>query len=335
MLDERKAQILRALVECYIRTGEPVSSRAVLEKTALKVSSATVRNDLVALETEGFVVQPHTSAGRIPTGAAYRYYVDRLSPHKLRRDSVSRIHDFFGTVHRELSLLLKETSEMLADVSRYPSLVVGPGLRGERLRGAHIVPLGSQTALIILVSDAGRVSQELVRFDRAVSQADLDKAEAVLAEHLHGKAVSEIAGVDEDVFSSLEEPIADVLRGLFSVDDEVDDSTQELYLGGTNQMATLWDDLSKVQQVLELMSREAKLLGILTGMPEGTAIRIGAEMDLPPGIDMALVSSDYQGAEGVKGKVGVIGPMRMDYQRTISIVEEVSEGLSEQLGSQP
>ncbi|MFQ5967990.1 MAG: heat-inducible transcriptional repressor HrcA [Acidimicrobiia bacterium] len=335
MLDERKAQVLRALVDCYIRTGEPVSSRAVLDRTGLGVSSATIRNDIASLEGEGFCMQPHTSAGRVPTAAAYRYYVDHLSPRKLRAESLTRIHDFFGTVHHELSLLLKQTSEMLADVSNYPALVVGPGLRGEVLRGVHLVPLGSQSALIIIVSDAGRVSQELVRFDAPVTPEDLNLAERVLAKHLKGQLVAELEVMADEVLTDVSPSVAGVLEAIFVSTQPEGESTQELYLGGTNRMAALWDDLAKVQQILELMSQEAELLGIIAGSPDGTSIRIGAEMDLPAEVDVAMVSTDYEAAEGISGRVGVIGPMRMDYRRAISIVEEVSDGLSEQLGSQP
>ena len=335
VLDERKAQVLRALVDCYIRTGEPVSSRAVLERTGLSVSSATIRNDVAYLESEGFCMQPHTSAGRVPTAAAYRYYVDHLNPRKLRQESVTRIHDFFGTVHHELSLLLKETSEMLADVSNYPAVVVGPGLGGEVLRGVHLVPLGTQSALIIIVSNAGRVSQELVRFADPVELEDLNLAEQVLDRHLKGQLVSELEVVADEVLAGVSPSVASILEAIFTTAQPDEDSTQELYLGGTTHMAALWDDLAKVQQIIELMSREAELLGIISRSPDGTSIRIGAEMDLPGDVDVAMVSTDYEAAEGISGRVGVIGPMRMDYRRAVSIVEEVSDGLSEQLGSQP
>ena len=334
MLDERKALVLRALVECYIRTGEPVSSGAVLDFSGLQVSSATIRNDLSSLEAEGYVVQPHTSAGRIPAPQAYRYYVDHLDPTKLRGRSMSRIHQFFGGVHIELGRLLKETSEMLADVSQYPAVVVGPGLRGELLRGVHLVQLAPQSALVILVTDVGRVSQELVRFDRAVDPDDVDEAEAVLTSGLQGRFLSEIDQLCALLAEDLPDPISTIVRGALATDHPVDDGARELYLGGTNQMAALWDDLAKVQQILELMSREARLLGMLAGASVGTRIQIGDEAEATDAIDVAVVSTDYDAGAGAAGRVGVIGPMRMDYGRTISIVEEVGEGLSERLGSQ-
>jgi heat-inducible transcriptional repressor len=332
VLDDRKAEVLRALVEYHIRIGEPVSSRAVLESTGLPVSAATIRNDLAALEAEGFVIQPHTSEGRIPTAQAYRYYVDHLTPRKLRRQSLARIHRFFGSVHYELGRLLKETSDLLAEVSHYPAVVVGPGFGGEVLRGVHIVPLGAESALVVLVSDAGRVNQELVRFERPVEAGQIDEAERALTRFLEGKALSDASAAADKAVRELAPEAAQVFRvALFSAL-AAERVTRDVYVGGTSQMASLWEDLAKVHQILELMEREARLLSLLTAAPRGTAIQIGEELEVPE-LDVAVVSTDYAAGEGVRGRVGVIGPMRMDYRRAISVVEEVGEVLSGRLGS--
>ena len=147
MLEDRRSEILRALVEEHIRSGEPVSSRAIVDRAHLPVSTATVRNDLAALEAEGFVIQPHTSAGRVPTAAAYRYYVDHLGPGRLRSTAQAKINSFFGEVHLELSKLLKETSDLLAEVTDLPSVVVAPALRGDRVRDLHSVQVTADQML--------------------------------------------------------------------------------------------------------------------------------------------------------------------------------------------
>lgn len=136
MLDERKAEVLRVLVEEYISSGEPVSSRAILEHSKLDVSPATIRNDLSALDREGLAIQPHTSAGRVPTSRGYRYYVDHLTPRRLRAETRDRIQGFFSTVHQELGRLLKSTSELVADISKYPAIVTGPGMAGSMSTGS-------------------------------------------------------------------------------------------------------------------------------------------------------------------------------------------------------
>ncbi len=132
MLDDRRSRVLQALVEEYIATGLPVSSQAILERSGLPVSSATIRNDVARLEAYGFVEQPHTSAGRVPTAAGYRFYVDHTSPARLRTATRSRIDSFFSDVHRELSRVLKETTGLLAEVSHSPAVVIGPALGRRR-----------------------------------------------------------------------------------------------------------------------------------------------------------------------------------------------------------
>ena len=135
MLDDRKAAILRELVEEHISTGEPVSSRAIVE-AGLDCSSATVRNELAVLEAEGYIIKPHTSAGRVPADRGYRYYLDHLSPGSLRRSTQSRIANFFASMHTELGRMLRETSDLLSEITRYPAVVLGPGLQGQMVRDA-------------------------------------------------------------------------------------------------------------------------------------------------------------------------------------------------------
>jgi len=159
MLEDRRSEVLRALVEEHIRTGEPVSSRAIVDHSALAVSTATVRNDLTALETDGLVIQPHTSAGRIPTAAAYRYYVDHIGPGKLRNAAQEKIDNLFGDVHLELSKLLKATSVLLAEITDLPAVVFAPGVAHDRVRALHTVQVTADQVLIVVITEGGRVVQ--------------------------------------------------------------------------------------------------------------------------------------------------------------------------------
>ncbi len=180
MLDERRSVVLGALIEEYIGVGEPVSSRAVLDRSGLSVSSATIRNDLAALERDGYAMQPHTSAGRVPTGRAYRYYVDHLSPVALRSATRVRIHKFFDSVHTELSRLLKATTGLLSEVTHYPAIVIGPGLDGESIRGIHCVPVAPNTVMVVLVGGSGQVAQEMVSLQHPLDSAEVGQAEELL-----------------------------------------------------------------------------------------------------------------------------------------------------------
>ena len=193
MLEDRRSEVLRALVEEHIKTGEPVSSRAIVAQARLTVSAATVRNDLAALEEEGLVVQPHTSAGRVPTAAAYRYYVDHLGPRRLRQNAQVKVANLFGEVHLEMAKLFRATSDLLAEITDLPSVVIAPGVAHDRIRALHTVQIGTDQVLVIVVTEGGRVVQQRGRVRVPVTPQEIDDARDLLA----GVAVGEELGATD------------------------------------------------------------------------------------------------------------------------------------------
>ncbi len=330
MIDDRKALVLQALVEEYIRTGEPVSSHAILERSALDVSSATIRNELARLESYGFVAQPHTSAGRIPTHQGYRYYVDHCSPARLRSATHDRIRSFFADVHREVSKLLKETSGLVSDITHLPAVVIGPQADTGRIHAVHLVRLGSATVLVVTIAETGRVSQHTVTLGFEPTDEQLDAAERVIEGVYAGRGRDE-ANDDQRLVSS---DLPDLVRRIIDpVHQEIQDSetaSPQLFVGGTSQLAGLWADLAIVHSMLDLLERDSDVQAILGDPAEGTTVRIGAEID--ESLDLAVVSTPF-GPRGT-GRVGVLGPMRMDYRRSIRVVEEIGENLEERLGAE-
>jgi heat-inducible transcriptional repressor len=327
-IEERRNEILRALVEEHIRTGEPVSSRAVLEATGLGVSGATIRNELSALDREGYAVQPHTSAGRVPTAKAYRYYVDHLTPARLRPSTQLHIADFFSSVQLELGRLLKATTDLLSEMTHYPAVAISPGPVGEQVRSLSVVQLAAETALMVLVTSSGRVSQELIRFQAAMTSSDLEEVERVVAASVVGlelgtEALPNLGGLDGRLRPAVAEVLGAVKRA--------ERHTADIYVGGTRQMATVFDNLSTVHRVLEVLEGEARMLEIFAGAA-GTSIQLSTEMGMSDDVDMAVVSSSFLSKSSV-GRVGVIGPMRMDYKKVISTVESVSRELGDRIGS--
>jgi heat-inducible transcriptional repressor len=332
MLDDRRSQVLQALVEEYISTGQPVSSRAVLVNSGLNVSSATIRNDLAKLESYGFISQPHTSAGRIPTPQGYRYYVDHCSPARLRSATRVRIESFFTDVHHELSRLLKETSGMLSDISHYPAVVIGPGLGTESVSGVHLVHLGDSVLLAVIVAHSGRVSREIVRLSFDPADNDLAHAE-VLLERCYADANLEDGAEAVMQLSAGDIPtkVRAIINAVAASLRRSEESTSDIYVGGTSQLAALWEDLAAMSAVLGLIEREAVLRDILESDQAGTAVRIGSELNMDD-VDLSVVSTTYEAGEHGSGRIGVLGPMRMDYRRTIKIVGEVGDGLADSLG---
>jgi heat-inducible transcriptional repressor len=332
MLEDRRADVLRALVEEHIRTGEPVSSRAILELTGLEVSSATIRNDLAALEKEGYVVQPHTSAGRVPTARAYRYYVDHLTPTRLRTPAQTRVARFFSTVHLELSKLLKSTTELLSEITHYPAVVVGPGPRGEVIRAVDLVQLGARTVLLVVVTESGRVSQEVCRLPEPLTPGEVEEVERLLAASLCGRELGDELSVGESE-AQLSPPAQAAVEAACQALTRAATASADIYVGGTRQMATVWEDLATVHRVLEVLEREAMILNILARAP-GTFVQIGEELPVSDQVDMAVVSTSFEAGSHTAGRVGVIGPMRMDYATAISAVETVGRELGGRISAE-
>lgn len=326
MLEDRRSEVLRALVEEHIKTGEPVSSRAVLERSKLAVSAATVRNDLAALEHDGLVLQPHTSAGRVPTVAGYRYYVDHLGPGRLRQAAQAKVSVVFSDVHLELSKLLKATSELLVEITDLPSVVIAPGLSRENVRSIHTVQVSNDQVLVIIVTEGGRVVQQRGRVRVAVTPLEIEEAQQIVAQAVVGRELGSSPDFPSGFESDLSKP---VLEAVMTITDSLHlagSGGSEMFLGGTQRMAQVWQDLSTVQRILEIMEREAEVVNLLAGASD-TSIQLGDDLD------MAIVSRAYDVGMESGGSVGVIGPMRMNYKRVISAVEEVTRELEEQIGT--
>jgi len=333
MLDDRRSIVLQALVEEYIRTGQPVSSRAVLQHCSVDVSSATIRNDLAKLESYGFVTQPHTSAGRVPTPAGYRYYVDTCSPTKLRNATRARIESFFTGFHEELSKLLKQTSGLLSEVSHYPAVVIGPVFGDEIVRGLHLVQLGSSVVMVVTIGESGRVGQEVVRLHFQPNDQELEEAERLLAASFEGATLTtgseSVLTIGDD---DLPVRILKIVRAVAATSSATRNATSEMYVEGTSQLASLWEGLAEVHTMLELLEQDNYVRQLLGDEADGTSVRLEAETDLV-GPGFAVVSTAFDAGNRGRGRVGVLGPMRMDYRRAIRIVEEVGDGLEDSLGA--
>ncbi|MFV1960810.1 MAG: heat-inducible transcriptional repressor HrcA, partial [Acidimicrobiia bacterium] len=320
----------RALIEEHIRTGEPVSSRSIVEHSSLSVSTATVRNDLTALESEGMVSQPHTSAGRIPTAAGYRYYVDHLGPGRLRHAAQEKVDSFFGDVHLELSKLLKATSELLVEVTDLPAVVIAPGVAHDRVRALHTVQVTTDQILMVVVTEGGRVVQQRGRVRVAVTPGEIEDAQRLVAAAVVGKELGVATLLSDEELGKIGEPTREAVLTITDGLHLAASAGTEMFVGGTQRMSAVWDDASTVRRVLEILEREAEVMKLLAGA-SGTSIQLGRELDSDD-LDLAVVSKTYD-ASGEAGSVGVIGPMRMNYKRAISAVEEVSRELEEQMGS--
>jgi heat-inducible transcriptional repressor len=333
-LDERKQQILRAVVTEYVANGEPVGSKRVVEVARLEVSAATVRNEMAALEELGFITQPHTSAGRIPTDKGYRRFVDDLRANPSldgpRRELVAEL---LGSAH-DVEDLLTRTSSVLSQLTRLASLVIAPAAETARLKLIELVGLAPGSALLLLVADTGRVEKRSVELPAATQEADLDRVRSVLGEQLRGLRLGEVhhavAAIADDAPAELRE----VLRAVADVTatDLTEDTVHHVFVGGQASLAGdeafEREHLSRVLQLIEERATLARLLADATADDEPT-VRIGEENQVADLRATSLVAQRYQLVTA--GSLGVLGPTRMDYASVLATVRAVADQLQETL----
>ena len=334
-LDERKAAILRAIVEHYVASAQPVGSQTVTQSAGLGVSAATVRNEMSVLERDGLIAQPHTSAGRVPTDAGYRYYVDHLAgagalPASERR----RIADFFTTASMAMDDLLLETSQLLARVTAHAAVVVGPQADAVTVRSVHVAQLQPRVLLAVLVLSNGAVEKETVSLDADADADDVVVASNRLAAHLSGRRLAELpavtyAGAPNDRADAVARVSCEALAAYVSAH-----HGEPLYVGGASHLAAEQEAFASTTTsgLLELLEQHVVLCALLRELlGPGLTVRIGAENELADLRECSLVLAPYIIEGETVGTVGVLGPTRMDYRKAQAAVATVSRQLGQQL----
>ena len=335
MLDDRKASILRAVVEEYIHTAQPVGSGHVASAPEVAVSSATVRNDMATLETEGYLAQPHTSAGRIPTDAGYRYYVDHLTGRtSLDRTSAQQVKSFFDRTHGELERMLVDTSRLLSGLTGTAAVVTGPPQETAVVRSVQLVGLAPTLALLVVVLSNGGVEKATVDLSGLVAEAtdaDLAAAGAHLNDQLIGHHLSELATVASPPEAPGTESIRSAVVAAARAAADGPDG-DHLYVGGTDRMAGAFDAVETVREVLGLLEQQLVVVTLLRDVIDrGLQVAIGAETGVAPLAECSLVVAPYEIEGEPVGSVGVLGPTRMDYSQALAAVAVVGKRLGRRL----
>jgi heat-inducible transcriptional repressor len=333
-LDERKAAILRAVVEQYVETAQPVGSQSVTQSTGLGVSAATVRNEMSVLEREGYITQPHTSAGRVPTDLGYRYYVDHLAgATQLAAPERRRIADFFTSATLAMDELLSQTSQLLARVTAHAAVVVGPESQAVVVRSANLVQLQPRVLLAVIVLSNGSVEKEVVPLDADAGEADVAAANAQLAQLLDGRRRSDLPdGLPADATGRAPELVRAACRALREHIAYHDN--EPLYVGGVSRLAAEHDAFvtTNTARLFELLEQHVVLATLMRELlGPGLTVRIGSENARADLQECSLVLAPYLVAGEVVGTLGVLGPTRMDYRRAQAAVATVSQQLGKQL----
>lgn len=338
-LDDRKAAILRAIVSHFVRTGEPAASKTLVDRYRLGVSSATVRNEMSALEEAGLIFQPHTSAGRIPTDKGYRYFVDAFGSNlKLPPQEALKIQTFFGAPRGELQDALRQTASLLSSLTHHAAVVFAPGLERSTVKHVELIPLAPARAMLILVTDTGHLENHVIVVPEGTSQENLEDASGLLARILVGSALDSTAGaVSEalpDAAPELRETLGHVALVLAEgVARRIDES---VFLEGASNIVDeqKFADLETVRQIIAALEHRRLLLEVLAdGLAVGgsVSVRIGSENQVAEMQFCSVVAAPYGSEQSVLGSLGVVGPTRMDYRKTIAAVYEVSAHLGRML----
>jgi heat-inducible transcriptional repressor len=336
MLDERKAAILRAVVEEYIDTAQPVGSAHVMRAPGVRVSSATVRNDMANLEQEGYLRQPHTSAGRIPTEKGYRFFVDHLGqPASLRGADAQQVRTFFEHAHGELEQMLHDTSRLLGDLTSYAGVVVGPAPTEATVRSVQLVGLSPSAAIVVVVLSNGGVEKHSVDLSDAaalvdgVGEARLSAATAHLAAHLTGAVRANLPTLPDTLDAGVD---ALCQVAMLSLRADRGDDPDQVFVGGTARIARAFDALDTVREVLGILEQQYVVVTLLRDvLDRGLQVAIGTETGMAPLAECALIVAPYQVDGEPAGTIGVLGPARMDYPQAMAAVAVVSSRLSKRL----
>jgi heat-inducible transcriptional repressor len=333
-LDERKLRVLRAIVAEYVSGGEPVGSKRVVEATELGVSAATVRNEMAALEELGYIRQPHTSAGRVPTDKGYRRFVDDLVEAAAvdgpRRELIGEL---LGSA-RDVEDLLARTTTVLTQLTRLVSLVIAPAMDASRLKLVELVGLTPATALLLLVADTGRVDKRLVELPAGTTDHDLERVRTVLGDQVRGQAIRDVPATLTTLVDDAPPELRELVRALADAvaTDLTEDTVHHVFVGGQAALAGEAsferDQLSRVLQLLEERATLARLLSETTADDEPT-VRIGGENEVEDLRSTSLVAQRYRLVTA--GSLGVLGPTRMDYASVLATVRAVADQLQASL----
>ncbi len=335
-LGPRKIAVLRAVVEEYVRTGEPVGSETIAEQAGIGVSSATIRNEMAALEELGYLTHPHTSAGRIPTDHAYRRYVDTLPTGRGLRDPQRRaITGFFAETMLDLEEVLKGTTQLLSRLTMYAGLAVPPSLSEEALLRVEVVDMGP-AVMVLVVGQHGRVEKAIVDRPKDLDGQAVEALERRMVDEFRGKTLAEaqaralkMAGESAPAERELLLAMADTLREM-----QVSARSGHVMVGG---VANLADEAAHwrretVRRLFEALEHESELLRLLkeaSATPEEISVTIGTEHPTTEEWEASVVAAPFRAGEIQIGTIGVVGPTAMDYVNVVASVRAVARRLSE------
>lgn len=324
---------MQAIIEEYIKTAEPVSSGNLVKNGALRCSSATIRNEMADLEKIGFLEQPHTSSGRIPSEKGYRYYVDEL----LREDDISRkemelIKQRLETKVNALEDLTKIATTTLSEITHYTTIAIGPNVNNHNIIDIKFVLLGTRVLMAVILTDSGIIRESIIKFDEDITQEQVNDLTVIFKNKLVGKPLEKLNGPIEDFIMSEMKTGINIIQKIINEINKLIDDSNRVYLEGTNKVVDMPEfkkvDIAKdFLNVLDAKNLVADVLN--TGVANDISVYIGSESDKEELKNFSIVTFNHLLEDKDIGTIGIIGPKRMDYSKVISVMKYISKKLNE------
>lgn len=334
-LDERKIKILKAIIQTYLETGEPVGSRTISKYSDLQLSSATIRNEMSDLEDLGYILQPHTSAGRIPSDQGYRFYVDQLMREK--ENEVTEMRELVIQRVDRVELLLKQLAKLLATNTNYATLISGPRYHQTKLKFIQLSKVETGKLLIVTVVEGNIIKNSMVSLDAELSDDDLLNLNILLNNTLNGLTIEQI---NLDIITRMKEQagprrhVVDLVLNEVAEAVRASDEDLQIYTEGATNIFKYPElsDGQKASQLINALEQKELLKTILTedetgGEKRDIQVYIGNETQVQSMEDCSVVTANYVIGDGLRGTIGIIGPKRMDYDKVVSILRSLTNQL--------
>ncbi len=336
-LSERKRKILQLVISEYIKSAEPIGSRTIARRFDLGLSSATIRNEMADLEELGYLEQPYTSSGRIPSQKGYRFYVDSLMQIRdLSAKEIEWIQKIFDFKLKEIDQVIQHAAKVLSTLTHYTSLVMGPQIEKSCFEKIQIFPLDPEKALVVMVTDTGFVENKIIELPFMLSTDELFRIVDYMNNKLKGLSIDKInSSLIEEMKMELIHKM-DFIEQAISLLEESSLLHREsrIYLGGTANILNQpeFKDVNKIKKIFNVLEEEALLSRLLEGtLSEGLKVTIGKEIEIEEIQECSLITATYSIGDKTIGTIGVIGPTRMDYSNVITIVGHITQKLSHTL----
>ena len=333
MLNDRKKEILQAIIEEYIRTAEPVSSNAIVSKYDVDCSSATVRNEMADLEKLGFLDKPHTSAGRVPSAKGYRFYVDELiKDDNISIEEVIYIQSKLQTRVNQMQDLAKITINTLSEVTHYPIVSIEPSKHTQIIEDIKFVLLGNRTMMAIILTDIGMIKETIIKFNEDVTEEQIETLSYLFNNKLRGKPLDEIDGpIEQYIIAEMNESI-NVVNPILNEMQKVINEQAELYFEGTKKVFDLpeFEDLDLTKNFINVLDEKDVVIDTLnSGVADDISIYIGDENQNEELKDFSIITFNHKVQGKSVGTIGIIGPKRMDYSKVISILKYINKRMNQ------